>query len=532
MKKLLAILFAAMLAASMLVVPASAVEGIPDSAYQPYVEAVQEKFKAGNISGSPQKLYFICEERKGALPPNFNLQEVEWIIAEYGENKYETFRMYDSGLGFYSGETTDKDEEEHLNCYFSLNSTLCYDCKTGKAEFLQPTISASEVAKQKETIVNTILPVAKDNGLNPVKIYSLYLPEPVDTPVVNGIGYVDLEGYFYLVEYQTKDGTYLKRIRYNEDEQKWFALTTRAIDAPDWLINLITNGRNTVVYDCSTGKASTNPFIGTVNNQAVSDSDTSVNPVEPSWIQDGSKWYYINENGAKITGWQTISGKKYHFDSSGVMQTGWKLIDGIWYYFKGSGEMATGWLQIKSGAPWYYLKSDGKMVTGWMQIDGKWYCFSNESGSLGAMYANTTTPDGVRVGADGARITNTTAVDKPDTFVDKESSATNSLEERAYRDAGYAIAHFRKQLKNPNSLILRLISSTMYDNGLTAVFAEISGMNSLGGYASDTFIAYVYDGKVYEVYAYNPIQDKVEETRNKKGEHMSLDCDKALTYEP
>ena len=73
MKKLLAILFAAMLAASMLVVPASAVEGIPDSAYQPYVEAVQEKFKAGNISGSPQKLYFICEERKGALPPNFNL---------------------------------------------------------------------------------------------------------------------------------------------------------------------------------------------------------------------------------------------------------------------------------------------------------------------------------------------------------------------------------------------------------------------------------------------------------------------------
>ena len=64
MKKLLAILLAAMLAASMLVVPASAVEGIPDSAYQPYVEAVQEKFKAGNISGS---ISYVKKEKEHFL---------------------------------------------------------------------------------------------------------------------------------------------------------------------------------------------------------------------------------------------------------------------------------------------------------------------------------------------------------------------------------------------------------------------------------------------------------------------------------
>ena len=60
---------------------------------------------------------------------------------------------------------------------------------------------------------------------------------------------------------------------------------------------------------------------------------------------------------------------------------------------------------------WYYLHTQydntrGHMYTGWHEIDGKWYYFNTASdkGTLGAMLANTTTPDGYQVDANGAWI--------------------------------------------------------------------------------------------------------------------------------
>ncbi|WP_316250798.1 hypothetical protein [Bacillus toyonensis] len=31
----------------------------------------------------------------------------------------------------------------------------------------------------------------------------------------------------------------------------------------------------------------------------------------------GGKWYYLNGEGAMLTGWQSIGGNKYYFDQSG-----------------------------------------------------------------------------------------------------------------------------------------------------------------------------------------------------------------------
>ena len=80
-----------------------------------------------------------------------------------------------------------------------------------------------------------------------------------------------------------------------------------------------------------------------------------------------------------------------------------------WYYFDVDGWMEDGWLYRNNN--WYYLHTQydntrGRMYTGWHEINGKWYYFNTASdkGTLGAMLANTTTPDGYQVDANGAWI--------------------------------------------------------------------------------------------------------------------------------
>ena len=75
----------------------------------------------------------------------------------------------------------------------------------------------------------------------------------------------------------------------------------------------------------------------------------------------------------------------------------WVLKDSKWYHFNSEGYMETSWRNI--GGTWYYLHDDGHMNTGWLLTpsNGKWYYFDNS----GAMWANTTTPDGYTVNANG-----------------------------------------------------------------------------------------------------------------------------------
>ena len=123
------------------------------------------------------------------------------------------------------------------------------------------------------------------------------------------------------------------------------------------------------------------------------------------------------------------NGIKYLTDSKGEKYSGW-FVDSKedWYYFNETDTaMKTGWYHDDKDGYWYYLNlSDGKMVTGWQMIDGKnyffqpvrdmgnyhfnneqekWYYSMNSEIPYGAMYVNTTTPDGSKVNETGAKIT-------------------------------------------------------------------------------------------------------------------------------
>lgn len=123
----------------------------------------------------------------------------------------------------------------------------------------------------------------------------------------------------------------------------------------------------------------------TVKEGKVDNTPAPTTPAKVGWDQlaDGT-WNLYDATGAKVT-------------------ANWSLVGGAWYYFKQDGAMATGWQLV--GGTWYYLNpvsdgTKGAMKTGWIQDGGAWY-YLNASG---AMLANTTTPDGYYVGANGAWI--------------------------------------------------------------------------------------------------------------------------------
>lgn len=97
------------------------------------------------------------------------------------------------------------------------------------------------------------------------------------------------------------------------------------------------------------------------------------------WIQDAKGWQYVKDNGTRASGeWVSDQGSAYWIDDTTYMAKGWREVNGEWYYLRSNGAMAKNYWAQDSAGVWYYL------------------------GENGTMLKNTTTPDGYRVGADGA----------------------------------------------------------------------------------------------------------------------------------
>lgn len=96
-----------------------------------------------------------------------------------------------------------------------------------------------------------------------------------------------------------------------------------------------------------------------------------------AWEHDQQGWRYQKENGSYPSGT-------------------WQVIDNKWYYFNENGYMQTGWIQ--NDGTRYYCDLNGGLVTErW--INGIYYV-----GSDGALYVNTTTPDGTSVDENGKKV--------------------------------------------------------------------------------------------------------------------------------
>lgn len=98
------------------------------------------------------------------------------------------------------------------------------------------------------------------------------------------------------------------------------------------------------------------------------------------WEQDitNREWRYRLDDGSLVmNNWlKTKDGSWYHLDKQGYMQRGWVLDAGKWYYLDG----VNGFMWHNTWYGEYYLGSDG------------------------AMFVNTITPDGYKVGSDGKRM--------------------------------------------------------------------------------------------------------------------------------
>ena len=133
-----------------------------------------------------------------------------------------------------------------------------------------------------------------------------------------------------------------------------------------------------------------------------SDAGAYTDTITPGWqdLEDGTVKYMKPDGTYVSNGWLQLDDKKYYMDENGVKLTDTITPDG--YYVNINGEKTSympGW--FKDGDNWRYILKNGYYAqNGWLQDPAtqKYYYFNMAS----IMEADTTTPDGYYVGADGA----------------------------------------------------------------------------------------------------------------------------------
>lgn len=146
------------------------------------------------------------------------------------------------------------------------------------------------------------------------------------------------------------------------------------------------------------GTTTKDPVKGYVNS--VSGIVTGSGSGYSSWVSDSTGWWLKYADGSYAKGSITTdaAGKQIEIPH-------WEFINGKWFAFGASGYIMTGWIYDPVYKYWFYIDVNRGMLTGWQLLNNKWYYFNSVSdGTRGRLFVNATTPDGYKVGADGAWI--------------------------------------------------------------------------------------------------------------------------------
>ena len=213
-------------------------------------------------------------------------------------------------------------------------------------------------------------------GINTTKTYYFH-----SNGALGGTGWIkDGNKWFYLHQ----DG--VVAVGWFRDGIKWYYLSD-GTDTGYRYGEMVTGTFTTTLTSADSPPAGTHNFKA--NGEwvgAAGASGSGVPSTAGSWKKEGSKTYYYDVHGNKVSGWQQIGDKWYYFDpaDSNAMTVGWKNISGKRYYFNSKGVELGGWQQISGD--WYYLwpKHDGRfgeLQTGWNQINKEWYFMAPMSAS-------------------------------------------------------------------------------------------------------------------------------------------------------
>ena len=164
------------------------------------------------------------------------------------------------------------------------------------------------------------------------------------------------------------------------------------------------------------------------------------------WYKEGSYWRYT---------------KDYQY----AVQDDWINDGGAWYYINPSGFTSTGWKDVKG--TWYYFDDGGKMAANcWV---GNYYL-----GSSGAMLTNTTTPDGYKVGVDGAWISGNNA-----TSATKQVSLNEAKAAAALGKHDYYKYCSQEQANQADAVARNIATRVLSDGSLTTDLDKIRKASSI-----------------------------------------------------
>lgn len=227
--------------------------------------------------------------------------------------------------------------------------------------------------------------------------------------------------------------------------------------------------------------------------------------------------YYVNDQGIRLTGPQTIDGKQVYFDKYEGSQIFDNFGDDGYFYDQDGNRVNLGtnrYVQVKGN--WYYVGNDGKILKGEQTIDGAHVYFNyngiqvkgdfdyknqfhdKDSGNLVTNRFVTVKDKTYFIGADSKAIKGATVIDNVEYFFDKETGSqvkgnfawngkyydgiTGALVTNSYVQVGkdwYYVGNDGEQLKGSQTI-----------NNVPVYFDPYDGKQAKGVFGDD---GYFYD---------------------------------------